>query len=626
MALAAILLAAWLPASPAARAEAALEVRITGVSDAVRDNVEAAVSLNRRRNESLSETLLRELHGMAEAEIRRALEPFGYYQPKIDSTLLPPGPGAPTWVASYRIEPGAPVPVTRLNIAALGAGASDPELGAVIAALPLAEGQPLNHLDYERAKRELLTLAHQAGYVDASYRKHAVEVDLASYSAAIDLVLDTGPLYVVGPISFVQDQFADAYLRRYLVLEPGAPLRQADLTQQRRLLSRSGHFQEVLIEEGEPDPAAPHAVPLTIALTPFKANRYRGQLGWGTDTGLGIQADWNRRYIGPWGHRFSLGATAVEDQERLAGDFRYSIPWDPLTGERLEFAARHQGRTIGFDDVELDEGGETRVVNNLLSAFWYFPFASLGEFQLSSRAGLSVVTDSYDIFEVLFGNLPADAQQAIIGAIGEEAFTTLTPEFEALVPSVRLTARRSDDRLFIRNGDFFNLELLGTSESLGSNIDFWQARFNSWTIRPIGSRGRLLLRTAAGTTDAETETVFGVEFNQMPEYFEFRAGGARSVRGYRFEELFPDSVITGAKHQLIGSVEYEHELFSGLSLAGFVDVGNAFNDFDNIDEKYGVGLGVRYRSPVGVARFDLAFPLDESEESFQIYITVGPEF
>ncbi len=143
---------------------------------------------------------------------------------------------------------------------------------------------------------------------------------------------------------------------------------------------------------------------------------------------------------------------------------------------------------------------------------------------------------------------------------------------------------------------------------------------------PLGDSGRLLLRSALGYTDAKSSNVLGVNFNELPEYYEFRTGGARSVRGYSYEELFPSDAITGGKHLAVGSIEYEHQIIPDWSAAVFLDGGNAFNDFDNIDEKLGAGIGVRWRSPVGVARIDLGFPLDDSDDSFQIYITVGPEF
>ncbi|MBT6126766.1 MAG: BamA/TamA family outer membrane protein, partial [Halieaceae bacterium] len=248
------------------------------------------------------------------------------------------------------------------------------------------------------------------------------------------------------------------------------------------------------------------------------------------------------------------------------------------------------------------------------------------DFGLQSSAGVSIVGESYDIFEVLFGNLPGSAQNAIIENIGTEAYETLAPEFDAVVPGLSFKLKRADDPLYIRRGDYLNLELLGASEDLGSNIDFWQARFSSWNIWPVAERGRFLFRSDLGYTDAESRSVLGVNFNQIPEYYEFRAGGARSVRGYGWETLFPSDAITGGKHLIVASIEYEHEVFPDWSVAAFLDGGNAFNKFADFNEKLGTGIGIRWRSPVGLARIDFGIPLNDADDAFQIYITVGPEF
>jgi translocation and assembly module TamA len=190
----------------------------------------------------------------------------------------------------------------------------------------------------------------------------------------------------------------------------------------------------------------------------------------------------------------------------------------------------------------------------------------------------------------------------------------------------RLTLRRSDDRLCIRDGDYLDLELLGARDGVGPNIGFWQARLRSWRIRPLSDRNRLLLRTAFSHTDASSRDVLGVNFDLMPQYCEFRAGGVHSVRGYGFEPLYPGDAITGGKHLLEASIEYERRFLPGWSAALFLDGGNAFNSFDDIDPKLGTGIGLRWRSPVGAARIDLGIPLYDAQDSFQIDVTVGPEF
>lgn len=623
-----LLLLAVLCLSPALQAAQRLEVSLDGLDGELQQNTWAALALDREIRGGLTTAQVRERYEEARAAIARALQPFGYYRPDIVATLeRPASPGAPWW-AHYQVDPGPPLPVASVAVELEGPGGDDPELRALAGDLSLQPGAILDHRHYEASKRELLAGVQQQGYRDSTLARHRVEVDLEAYEARVRFQLDTGPRYVIGEISFSQDTFHTDYLKRYLVLEPGAPYDERALAAQRRLLSGSGYFREVEIEPQEPTGDETRAVPLRIRLQPYLANRYRGRLGWGTDTGFSAQLDWTRRYVGGRGQHFNLGLVLAEERRRLAGDVNYVIPLDPQAGSQVVLGLRHESKDLTYDeDVGLSVGGETRIATNLFSARWQRPERSLGSFELSSSVGASLVGETYDVFEVLFGHLPSSStQDDFIDTFGPEAYDTLTPDFQALVPTLRLSLRRSDNPLFIRRGDYLDLQLLGASEALGSNIDFWQARFKSWHIRPLGAGGRLLARAEAGYSEADSREVLGVTFNQMPEYYEFRAGGVRSVRGYGYETLFPEDSITGGRHQLVASLEYEHEIVANWGLAAFVDAGNAFNNWEDYDAKVGVGLGLRWRSPVGLARVDVGIPLDDADDTFQIYITVGPEF
>lgn len=615
----------WLPQVLYAAGNVA--VTIEGLDGDLLQNARASLTLARASGE-LRPSQVREQHKAATAEIARALEPFGYYRPVIEAQLDRPGGDAASWRARYRVDPGPPLPVASLAVAFDGADST--ELQSLVAELPLKQDDVLDHRRYEQSKRELLEALRREGYRDAALSRHRVAVDLEAYEARVQLKVATGPRYVLGPVSFFASGFDEGFLRRYLVLEPGQPYDSRALATQRRALGGSGYFREVEIEPLEPvavPGVSERAIPLRVHLQPYPANRYRGRLGWGTDTGFGSQLDWTRRYLGGRGQRFNLGLGVVEERRKLAGDLNYTIPLDPLAGTAVVLGARHESKDLTYGDVDLPQGGETRIATNLLSAQWQRPERQLGDFQLSSAFGASLVGETYDVFEVLFGHLPSSAQDELINNIlGREAYDTLTPDFQALVPTLRLTLRRSDEPLFIRRGDYLDLRLLGASEALGSNIDFWQARLNTWHIRPLGASGRLLARAALGYSEADSREVLGVTFNQMPEYYEFRAGGVRSVRGYGYETLFPDDGITGGRHQLVASLEYEHEVIPDWGVAAFVDAGNAFNRWEDYEAKVGVGLGLRWRSPVGLARIDVGVPLDDADDSFQIYITVGPEF
>lgn len=607
-----------------------VEVTVSGLAGDALTNVRTTLAVAQREgDDSLNEKRIRALHEAAPARIRRALQPFGFYRPRIDARLTePPSPGA-AWRARFAVDPGDPLRVGEVEFTLTGPGAADDSLRTLRRRHLLQRGDVLDHRHYEGGKLRLLEALQRRGYLDADYRRHRVEVDLERYSAAITLGVDTGPRYVFGPMEFEGGRFARPYLEKYRVIEPGAPFDRGLLARQRAALSSSGHFREVVVEAGhrpEPVDGREPAIPVNVRLVPFEPNRYRGRVGWGTETGVGVQLNWTRRYLGRHGHRFNLGGTAVQERERLAGDLRYTIPIAPLSGHELELGARHESKDLNFRDVDLEEGGDTRIAANFLSLLWNRPGARLGPFGAQLSAGLNLVGESYDVFNVLFGNLPEEAQAAIIDEIGPLAVDTLAPDFHALIPELRFDLRRSDDDLYIRRGDYLGLRLLGADDALGSNISFWQARLSHWSIWPIGRRGRLLLRTALGYSQAESREVLGATFNQMPEFYEFRGGGARDIRGYGFETIFPQDGITGGRHRIVASLEYEQPIIQDWSAALFVDSGNVFNRWGDFEPVHGVGLGARWRSPVGPVRIDVGVPLDDADSAFQLYITVGPEF
>ena len=604
-----------------------VQVQISGLSGESLDNVRASLSLARdRQRAGLSPRDIRELYDQASAQIAIALEPFGYYQPQIETELQAPESEGGPWLASFHVDPGMQVPVADMQLVFDAEGAADPAFEKITAGLPLQPGQGLDHRRYEQTKRDVLEQLKSLGYRDALLTANRVEVKLEPYGAHVLLRVATGPRFVIGAIEFDQDTFQADYLARYLTLKPGDIYTNSALAEQRRALSSSGYFREVEIEPLPATDADPYAIPLRIRLEMFPPNRYRARLAWGTDTGVGGQLDWTRRYVGGRGQYFSAGVAAVEERNKLAGDVSYVIPLQPLEGSKLTLNGRHESKDLTFEDVELKEGGETRIETNLLSVTWQYPYRLWGGFQVKPQMGLVLLNENYDVFEVLFGNLSSSVQQSIIDQIGRQAYDTLKPDFQAVIPTLGLQMRRSDGRLFINNGDSLDLELLGASEAAGSNLSFWQLRLSSWHIRSFGDASRLLLRTSMGYSDANSNDVLGVNFNEMPEYYEFRAGGALSVRGYEFESLYPSDSITGGKSELVGSIEYDYEVIPDWSVAVFVDAGNAFNEWDDYDAKVGAGFGLRWRSPVGLARIDVGFPLDDSNELLQVYITVGPEF
>ena len=147
-------------------------------------------------------------------------------------------------------------------------------------------------------------------------------------------------------------------------------------------------------------------------------------------------------------------------------------------------------------------------------------------------------------------------------------------------------------------------------------------------MRSLNWRNRILLRAELGTTITD-------DFAQFPPLLRFYAGGDQSVRGYGYRDIGQyftgvdgRRYVFGGKHLVVASVEFERMFTREWGGAVFVDAGDAFDDFesDAFEMQLGVGVGVRWRSPVGPVRLDLAHGLgDDAQNAIRLHLTIGPD-
>ena len=101
------------------------------------------------------------------------------------------------------------------------------------------------------------------------------------------------------------------------------------------------------------------------------------------------------------------------------------------------------------------------------------------------------------------------------------------------------------------------------------------------------------------------------------------------MRGYDYESLGPtddQGNVIGGSHMLVGSVELDQRVWRNWSVAAFVDSGNAFDSFTNLHLKTGIGAGIRWYSPLGPVRVDIAFPQDkDAPDDWRLHVTLGPD-
>ncbi|HXV14772.1 MAG TPA: BamA/TamA family outer membrane protein, partial [Candidatus Krumholzibacteria bacterium] len=115
-------------------------------------------------------------------------------------------------------------------------------------------------------------------------------------------------------------------------------------------------------------------------------------------------------------------------------------------------------------------------------------------------------------------------------------------------------------------------------------------------------------------------------FRELPPTIRFFAGGDNSVRGYDYQSLGPlddAGYVIGGRLLLTTSAEIQVPIKGKFGLAGFYDAGNAFAHAGEGTMEQGVGSGLRWQSPVGPIRLDLAYAIHH--DSWQVHFTMGPD-
>jgi translocation and assembly module TamA len=572
-----------------------VQISIDGVKDKLLiKNVLAYLSLEQQKNHPrLSVKRIQRLHKQAPKEIQQALQPFGYYQVKVTSELKRPQNGQIGWQARYLLDLGKPLKVKDVDIVLSGDAKDDKIFKKQLDNFPVKSGDTLNHPNYEKGKRLLRNLAEERGYFDAKFTQHEIRFDEQAYSANILLSFETKRRYRFGLVTFKQNFFDKFLLQRFLTFKSGDYYTGSALLAFKNALTHSDYFEEVEVEMARSSVTDDLLIPMDVTLKRREANKYTAGIGYGTDTGVRGSLGWKRRYVNRHGHRFEAKAELSEIRRSVTT--RYEIPTmgDP---ESLLKTDNFFSITAGYKDEHTDTS-ESEVL-------------LLGVSQHHSRH--------------IFSNIPLSE---VIGIeYRDEKYTIGSDSGHAkmLMPYVNWSYVKADNRIYTLRGHKIQLGVRGALSDVGSNVSFLQTRLKGIWIQKILKNGRVIAR---GDIGYSIISLLEGEFHDLPPSIRFFAGGDRSVRGYDYETLGPKNLegqVIGGQNLLVGSFEYEHKILDKWSLATFYDVGNAFNGFSE-PLKLGAGFGVRWQSPVGLIRIDVATALREENYPVRLHITVGPD-
>ncbi len=323
-------------------------------------------------------------------------------------------------------------------------------------------------------------------------------------------------------------------------------------------------------------------VPLNAVLSPRSANSVEVGAGFSSDVGPRLKLNWVKPWVNDKGHSFTA-TTNISTYEPLL-DMAYKIPLQSSPNDEY-FLIQGGYKHTDVNDTESD------ATTLAISRYW---------------------------------NLPSGWQRAVSLHWELENFTQgLTDDTVMLIyPGISFSRTRSRGRTLPMWGDSLRFGVDVSNTAWGSDADFIAFNAQGTIIRSLQHSHRFIGRANFGWIETD-------DFEKVPPDLRFFAGGDRSVRGYDYKKISPrddSGDLTGAERLLTLSAEYQFRISGRWWGAVFVDTGEAVNDFSNSDFKTGAGVGIRWISPIGPIKFDIARPVGDSHEnSLAFYIGLGPE-
>lgn len=348
-------------------------------------------------------------------------------------------------------------------------------------------------------------------------------------------------------------------------------------------------------------------VPLYVFVVADKPKDAQIGLGWGSDTGERLTARFDNNLLNRQGYQ--------------AGT---QVSWSKIDKSASAYIARPL----------------THPLNDKLSANAQYreeEIAQTNNAKLSTRtleAGLTrtkVKADGWNKSyflryrkDELTSNAPRTTWQDL-----PVQFSAGTPTQQATLVGVSLNKSIADNFTAPTRGYRQTYLLEMGSAKLASDTDIIIAKAGFGGMASFGDNvyGKARAHQLIGRLDLGY--LWAKDFERVPYKLRFFAGGDQSVRGYNYQSLSPVNqagYLMGGQALAVGSLEYNYELKEGLRLAMFGDVGNAYDKDFGHDTKFGVGVGVRFASPVGTVRVDIAKGIEQEKTPIRLHFLIGLPF
>ncbi|MBD1576336.1 outer membrane protein assembly factor [Vibrio sp. S11_S32] len=560
---------------PTTASYAETELTIKGVEGKTEDNISAYLSSIKEDQYSVSLRFQSQL----ETNIRDALKALGYYNPDITFTVEGEASEEDNELI-VQIDKGVPSIIYISDIDIKGEAAADKDFIRLIDNSKLNLGQVLNHGHYESLKSAMRNLALQKGYFDGQFVDARLQVSPQRNQAFIHLHYQSGPRYLFGDTSIKGSQIEDPRVRSLLPYKEGDPYQSVSVGLLNQNLSSTEWFSSVSVQPDLEHSGKTKKLPMKVNLEPQTKNQIETGLGYSTDVGPRGKLSWKKPWLNKYGH--STGASVMLSSPEKTFIANYKIPLvDVLHDYYLV--------QYGFKD-ENENDTDSQEQNLSFERHWLY--------------------DDGWHRSIYVRLLYEDYVQA--SESGHSLFA---------LPGISFSRVRTRGTSGMPMwGDKQSIKVEYGDPAVLSDTRVLRVIGHTGWVRGAGENHRFLTRLDAGGTFAE-------DWDKVPPSLRFFVGGINSLRGYGYEDISPENSegeLEGGAYMATSSFEYQYRITGNWWWATFADFGDAWTDTPQW--KTGLGMGLRWGSPVGPVRLDFAYGQNADKgDQFKIHFTLGPE-
>jgi translocation and assembly module TamA len=443
---------------------------------------------------------------------------------------------------------------------------------------PFVVGEVMNHATYDRFKRQWLDATRAQGFLGAYFSESRLRIEPGKQQATAILTLVGGPRYRVHSLLFEGGSINKKMLYRLSPIRAGEYFRRNRINILRRNLERSGYFRLVNVETTVNE--AEHTVAIAVELVDGPRHDVGIGLGFATDTGVRTRLRWEMPRFNKYGHSLYSQVVLSQPLQEVSSTLRIPLN-NPL-----------------YKSFNISTGWERRVVESTTSKVSF----------LDAR----IMDQWWEGWLTSFGvgyNRETSEE-------GDEV-SLLT---SYLLPSATFSFIDRGSEADLVQGQSLWMSAAASGELIGADTGFLRVVAGYKRLFDLGGPHLLIGRAELGII--VTEEIFDVPLSQR-----FFTGGDQSVRGYDLGTISvrnEQGDLIGGQYLNVASLEYSLRILPSWRIGYFTDVGRAFND-SSAPWYVGTGLGVRWISPIGQVRIDLAFPLNEiGDQGPRLHLFMGP--